>query len=111
MAKYKAGNYLQMSREIYQGDSPAFWRLSRSALVLREWLHECEHRFTGEEVDWFFRSNEELARDTHMSLRTIKKAKGELQKMGLIETWNFHWTDPQTKKRSHKHVTAYRILG
>lgn len=110
MAKYKSGNYLQKSRAIYQGNPSIFQQLSPPAVKLFEWLHECEHRFTGKNEDWFFRSNQQLAQDTNMSLRIINRAKKELRQKGLIETCNMHWIDRTTGKKSQKHITAYRIL-
>ncbi len=86
------------------------------------WLHELEQRFTGvkkdkkgkkKEVDWFFRSDQELADDTNMGTATIKRAKREFREKleGRIQMFQIHWVDPKTGKKSHKHVTGYRFLG
>jgi len=110
--KYKSGHYLQKSRAIYQGNPSTFQQLSLPAVKLFDWLHELEHQKSGKNVDWFFRSDRELAQDCNMGLTSVKKGKRELREKGLIETWNMHWiVDPKTGKKSHKHVTAFRILG
>jgi len=106
--KRKQGNYIQLSRKLF--NDPAWQKLSRTAKWLYVVLNELEHRFTGAKVDFFYRSNEELAKDAGMSLPTLKRAKKELIKAGLIETWNMHWEDPETGKLSEQHVTAFRIL-
>jgi hypothetical protein len=123
MPKYKNGYYLQMSRGIFKGESNSlFHELSASACKLWLWLHELEQKFTGvkkdkngkkKEVDWFFRSDQELANDTHMGTATIKRAKAELKQKckGKIQIFQMHFLDPKTGKKSHKHVTGYRILG
>ena len=111
MGKYKGRHYFQQSREMFKGNPSVFQGLSENANKLLTWLHECEHQFSGPKEDWFWRSNQELAQDCNMRIGKIKRAKKELREKGLIETWNMHWIDPKTNKKSHKHVTAYRILG
>ena len=60
--------------------------------------------------DFFFRSNEDLSHDSGMKLTSLKKAKAELLKSDLVQSWQMHWIDKETKKKSEKKVTAYRIL-
>lgn len=130
MAKYKQGFFFQVSREPFKPTGHAFTGipeakindLSLSAFKLYFWLHELEHRFTsgeieghkkkkGKQTDWFFRSDADLVSDTELSHGAISKAKKELVAEGFIQTWQMHWiVDVKTRKKSYKHVTAFRIL-
>ena len=103
--KYKDRNYLQLCRDIFKDE--LFLKLSASAKWLYVVLVENEHRFTGKKEDFFFRSNQDLAKDSGMSIATVKRAKKELQ--GYINTWQLHFVDAETKKKSHKHITGYRF--
>ena len=103
--KYKEGNYLQLSREIFQNEK--FQKLSINAKWLYVILCELEHKYTGPKVNFFYRSNEDLAGDSGMSLPTLKRAKTELK--GLVQMWQMHWKDEETGKLSKRHVTAYRM--
>lgn len=104
--KRKAGNYLQLSRRIFQGES--YEGLSVNAKWLYVVLCELEHRFTGEKDDFFFRSNNDLVKDTGLSLATLKRAKKELLQTDLIQTWQKHFIIDGNKK-SEKKVTVYRL--
>jgi len=107
--KRKQGNYLQLSRLLFKDDS-GFNSLSYQAKWLYVVLNELEHRFSGTNTeDFFWRSNEELAKDAGMKLSTLKAAKKELQDKNVVQSWQMHWRDPTTGKLSEKHVTAYRI--
>ena len=112
MGKRKGGNFFQVSRKAFSEKSEApINNLSLSACKLYFWLHELEHRYTSiEGTDWFFFSNENLSRVAKLNLKTVKKAKKELIENSLIEIRQMHWQDPQTGKKSHKHITAFRIL-
>lgn len=68
-----------------------------------------EHRFTGKKEDFFFRSIKDLSKDTQIGRRQIVSGLKELKKLGLIHTWQMHWTDKKTKKKMEKHITAIRI--
>lgn len=108
--KRKQGNYLQLSRLLFRDDNEIFNTLSYQAKWLYVVLNELEHKFSGtNKEDYFWRSNEELARDTGMKLSTLKQAKKELQDKNVVQSWQMHWRDPTTGKKSEKHVTAYRI--
>ena len=108
MAKYQVGHYLELPREIYI--DPAFLRLSDSAKWLYIVLKEDEHRFSGTNEDWFFRSNEDLSKDCGWKRTKLTRIKQELTKSGLIDTWQIHrLADVDTGKKSEKHVTAYRL--
>lgn len=107
MAKYQAGYYMELPRSIFTDDR--FLQLSDAGKWLFIVLKELEHRYTGPGEDFFFRSNEDLAKDCGWKRTKLTRIKDELQRSGLIETWQMHWIDKETKKKSEKHVTAYRI--
>ena len=105
----KHGNtfYLELSREIF---TPKYTKLSSTSKWLFIVLNELEQRFTGKTVDYFYRSNEDLSIDTGIKLTTLKISKKELLETDLIESWQMHWLNSETGKKSEKKVTAYRIL-
>lgn len=106
--KHDNAHFLQLNRDLFQ--EPYRSRLSNGAKWLYVVLNELEQRFCTEDKDYFFRSNEDLAHDACMSLPTLKTAKKELLEYPeLVESWQAHWADPETGRRSKKHVTAYRI--
>lgn len=104
--KYKNGNFLQLDRKLFDD---TYSNLSINAKWLYVVLVELEHKFTGKKEDFFFRSNEDLAKDSGMSLPTLKRAKKELEQTNLIKTWQSHFIYPN-KKKSEKHISTYRIL-
>lgn len=103
--KYKDGYYLQLSRNLFNDDR--FKSLSVNAKWLYVVLCELEHRFTGQKETFFFRSNEDLAEDTGLSLSSVKRAKKELEP--FIKMWQMHWKDKESGKLSKKKITAFRI--
>lgn len=98
--------YMQVSREIF---TEKYKDLSVNAKWLFVVLNELEQRYTGENEDFFFRSNIDLANDCEFSLSTLKRAKAELVKTDLIQTWQAHFIDQEHQQRSEKHFTCYRI--
>lgn len=104
--KYGNTFYIQLSREIFTDN---YKSLSINAKWLYVVLNELEHRFTGKNADFFTRSNNQLCEDAGMSLSTLKRAKAELVKTDLIETWKCHFVYKDTKKKSTMSYTAYRI--
>ena len=96
--------YMQVSREIWKEP------ISDNAKMLVFWLNELEQRYTGKNVDYFYRTDEELAKDLSWSLKTLKKAKAELKQTELIQLCKVHFIDKETGKRSKRWVTGYRIL-
>ena len=104
----KHGNsfYLQLSREIFTEKNSG---LSQNAKWLFVVLNELEQKFTGENRDCFFRSNEDLANDCGFSLPTLKRAKKELLQTDLVQCWQTHYENRETGRLSEKHITAYRI--
>lgn len=108
----KHGNefFLELSRHLFTDE---YSDLSQNAKWLFVVLNELEQRFTGgkNNRDYFLRSDNELSKDSGMSISTLKRAKAELIKTDLIQTWQSHWIlDKESKKLSEKHITAYRIL-
>jgi hypothetical protein len=106
--KRKDRFFLQLSRKLFH--DPEFQKLSINAKWLYVVLNELEHRFSGNKEDFFFRSNNDLAKDAGFSLPTLKRAKKELIESGLVQVSFMHWVDSETGKRSKKHITAYQIL-
>lgn len=105
----KNGNsfFLQLTRKLFTDE---YKGLSIRAKWLFVVLNELEQRYTGEREDFFFRSNEDLATDADMSLPTLKRAKKELIDTNLVKSWQIHFVNKETGKRSEKKVSAYRIL-
>lgn len=104
----KHGNsfYMELSRELFR---EPYCNLSTNAKWLFVVLNELEQRFTGQKENFFYRTNEELAKDAGMSLATLKRAKAELLTTDLVQSWQTHFVDKDGSK-SQKHLTAYRIL-
>lgn len=105
----KHGNtfYLELSRHLFAEE---YSNLSQNAKWLFVVLNELEQRFTGKEEDFFTRSDFQLAEDSGMSLRTLKRAKTELKSTDLIQIWKCHFVYKDTGKKSEQYYTAYRIL-
>lgn len=98
--------YLQLSRKIFTDE---YKNLSNNAKWLFVVINELEQRYSGDKTeDFFFRSNEDLAKDCNFSLTTLKKAKTELLKTDLVQSWQGHFMD-ESGKKSEKHFTYYRI--
>ena len=106
MPKYKTDPFIQLNRFIFHKNC----NLSHKAKWLYTVLSELEHRYTGDKTDYFFRSQEDLAKDTGFSIGTNRKLRKELVENKWISTWNMHWIDKETKKLSEKHVKAYKLL-
>lgn len=106
--KYKGSNFIQLRREIFNEEK--YKELSREACWLYVVLNELEHRYTGEKENFFFRSNEDLCKDARMGNSLLKKVKKELLATDLVQSWQMHWINPETGKKSIKKVTAYKLL-
>ena len=104
MSKYKDGNFVQINRDIFKQD------YHHKTVYIYIVLSELEHRFTGENEDFFFRALSDLAKDCKMNRTTIVKYRQKLIDDGWIHTWRMHYEDKKTGKRSEKHVTAYEVL-
>lgn len=105
----KHGNsfYLELTRELFTEE---YKTLSNGAKWLFVVLNELEQRYTGKGCDYFFRTDEELAKDAGYSTKTLKRFKKELRETELVEMWNGHFVDSETGKKSEKKVSFYRIL-
>lgn len=106
MSKYKEGNFLQFPRGVFE----KFHNAKTSTKWLYTILLELEHKFTGLKEDFFFRSIDDLSKDAKLSRPVIIRGLKELINLNLIQTWQMHWVDKDTDKKSEKHVTAIRIL-
>ena len=105
--KYNNKNFIQLSRKLFTDE---YSNLSINAKWLFVVLNELEHRFTGKKENFFTRSDAQLAEDTGFSITTLKRAKSELKKTDLIQTWKCHFINTDTGKKSKLYYTAYRIL-
>lgn len=110
MAKYKNGDYCQ----IYNKAIKKLNEHNQSVSYSTRWLytHLCllEHRLTGKREDFFFRSIKDLNKDTQISCRQLIESIKKLNQLNLIHSWQMHWIDKKTGKKSQKHITAFRIL-
>lgn len=109
MAKYGNSFYLQLTRKLFE---EPYCNMSNSAFRLYCTLKELEQRYCGgyNNRDFFIRSNEELCKDSHLSINTLKSAKAELKQLGLIQVGKAHWIDRVTNKKSEKHISSYKLL-
>lgn len=104
--KYENGFYMQLTRKLWAEE---YESLSYQACWIYTTLKELEQRYTGVNEDFFFRSNEDLAKDCKMKLTNMKKYRDELLKTNLVHSWTGHFVDKKTGKKSEKKVTYYRI--
>lgn len=107
--KYLDSNFFEISNPAF--DNLANSKISTSAKWLYTVLKRLEHRFAGKNEDFFFRSIDELSKDSSLSKPTITKSLKELEQNDLIQKWQMHWwMDKEKTKKSEKHITAFRIL-
>lgn len=104
--KYRNSNYMQLSRLIF---NDKYAGLSNGAKWLFVVLNELEQRYCGTKNDFFTRSDSELANDAGISLSKLKRDKAELLQTDLVQSWQAHWIYGESKKKSERHITAYRI--
>lgn len=104
--KHGNKNYMQLSGLIF---TDPYKDLSINAKWLFVVLNELEQRYTSAESDYFFRSNEEFANDCGFSLTVLKRAKAELLKTDLIESYRDHLINAKTGKQSEIRVNYYRV--
>lgn len=102
----KTGNvhFMQVTRSIWD------YELSDNAKMLFFWLNELEQRYTNGNKEYFYRTDEDLAKDLGWCLKTLKNAKAELRKTDLVKLGQLRWweNDAHTKK-SKRYVTSYRV--
>jgi hypothetical protein len=109
MSKYENTFYLQFNRQILH--EPYKTILSKDAVYLFLILKELEQQFCTADKHEFYRSDEDLAKDAKMSLKTLKKHKAELKKYAsdLIEITSKPIWDEKNKKFSQSKITHYYI--
>ncbi len=110
MGKRKNWNYMQ----VYNGAVAVLNKHNHTVPYSTRWLyvHLChlEHRFYDKKIDGFFRSIKDLSHETRMGTNQVVNGIKILNKQRLIESWQMHWVDKKTGKKSEKHITAFRIL-
>ena len=119
--KRKQEFYFQVTRCLFPHlakkryeESKKFEGLSCNAKWMYVVLCALEHHFTqtGEkkQTTWFFRKDEELAKDCDWSLKTLKRTKAELKKHpDIIKFGRMHWKF-ETGKKSREWFTTYEII-
>lgn len=108
MAKYYDGNFIQIPKIM---DEDKFASLSLPAFKLFFYLKNLEHNYTGKKNDSFYCSTDRLVAITKLGKTSIIKAKKELVKNGLIETWQVPHPNPTCKTLAKAHISMYRILA
>ena len=98
--------YLQLTRELF---TDKYRDISHGAKWLFVVLNDLEQRYTDNDVDYFFRTDAELADDAGLSLSTVKRYKAELKRSGLVEIWTTHLIG-QRGIRTERQRTCYRLL-
>ena len=112
--KRMKGNWMEVPNNAFwmspdgKGNNTAFpmkyYQLSVSAKWLYMTLKFLEHKYTGENNNYvayvkqgdcpdeamFYQSNKELAKQANMSVRTMQRARKELEDAGLIVTCSVH---------------------
>ena len=108
MSKRTVDTFIKVPRRIFLEENKS---LSVYAKLLFVYLHELDMRYTGtKKIDYFYRSNEELANDLNISVSSVKRAKQELKDKKLISTNYIHWWEGKEHTRlSKKKVTSYRV--
>lgn len=107
---YSGDAFIQLKRDIFLNDK--YKDMPYQCKWIYTVLTELEHKYTGKNEDFFFRSDKDLANDCGMSLATFKRYKKILVTYNdIIQTWRMHWyTNEDRTKKSEKAVTAYRLL-
>ncbi len=108
--KYKGYNFCQVLNNAIEKLNKTNDKIPYSARWLYIHLNYLEHRYSGKNEDYFFRSIKDLQVDTQIGRKQIINGIKILKDINLIQTWQMHWVDKETKKRSKKHITAFRIL-
>lgn len=99
--KYKDGNYIQLSREIFDEE---YKYMSDASKWLYCYLSEMEHRHTGNDKHWFYRTDSDIANDLNWSVSKVQRTKKELFDYGFIKIMKTR------SKTSTRHLTAYEII-
>ncbi len=99
--KYKDGNYIQLSRAIFDEQ---YKYMSDSAKWLYCYLSEMEHKHTGKGKNWFYATDAKIAEDLNCSISKVQRIKSELLSYDLVKLYKTH------SKTSTRHLSAYEIL-
>lgn len=106
MAVNDHGNFAKLYKGIIK---PKYKELNTSAKWLYCTLTILENTYFDKKVQGFFRTDEQLAEDTGMGVATVKRAKKELEKAGLINIKYVRWINKETGKQSTFRRTLYKI--
>lgn len=109
--KRKISNFCQVYNEAIKKLNRQNRKVPYSTRWLYIHLNFLEHRLSGENEDFFFRSIEDLQRDIKMGRRQVIDGIKRLEQLKLIKTWQMHWVDRRTGEKSEKHITAFKILS
>lgn len=104
--KYGNTFFMQLNREICQEE---YKHLSLGAKWLFVIIKENEQKFCGENKHWFFRSDEDMANDMGVPIRSFYRYKDELSKTDLVRIGYSHYISDDGKL-SKKKVTNYTVL-
>jgi len=105
--KHHNTHFLQLSRKLFTEEFESLPYQSKWIFTV---MNELEQRFTGKGEDFFYRSDLDLSEDCGLSERTIRRYKKPLIELGLVQHWNMHFINSETKKKSEHKISAYRIL-
>lgn len=108
--KYNSGNFFQVNKErcvtITQSELTSSYKYLYFVLLYLE--HKLTDGKTGS--DSFYRSLDDLQRDSKLSRQTISTGLKELQKIGLIKKWVEPVKRNGSKKDINEKITYIRIL-
>lgn len=104
MDMYNNGDWFQCSKEIVRDKN-----ISQSAKWLYVTLSYLDNSFNGGN-GCFSRKNKDLARDSGMSEKTLKKAKAELINSGYIKCWISNFDISNKEKNTFPGICYYKIL-
>lgn len=99
--KYKTGNFIQLSRNIFDEKYKA---LSDSAKWFYCYLSELEHRHTSNSDPRFWATDSAISAELGWSISKIQRVKRELKEAGLIQI------SKTRNETSTRHFTVYEIL-
>ena len=109
--KYRTGRFHQVSNEAHEKIAAA---IRAGAPPTIGWLFGVlcmdEHRFTSSSKNDFYRTIKDLMSDSGMGKMTVNQGLKILNKIGVIKSWQAHFLNPKTGKKSEKHVTAIRFV-
>lgn len=108
--KYKDKNFCEIFNNAIEKLNTTNPKIPCSVRWLYIHLNLLEHRFTSKGVNHFYRSIKDLRQDTQIGRRQIINGIKILKEIGLIETWQGHYVNEKTRKKSRRHITAFTML-